>query len=294
MPGHDSESARRDEDWAAPVPPGATSAPHGSAAPRDRPPQRNQHVADRKAAAPDRIDHRMIGAGGGVGRRDGGIGAEMPGQIERQLHARRKFRKALVDAELEDRKRGPDAATRCRPRPGYRRRAASRSRTDRFRPAPAVARRMKLASPSCWTSAVPRSPFQPLASSVRNVSIAAATSSGVRATSKRTAPCSASRWRWRRNSFNFLAPSASRSNSSASRVASRQARKRDCSTRGASPSCRSTSRKGFHGGAIQRYVAQDQRVGAGSPRLPQQSRRGIVRPCRDRAAACTACRRDGR
>ena len=29
------------------------------------------------------------------------VGAEMPGQIQRQLHARRKFRKALVDAELE-------------------------------------------------------------------------------------------------------------------------------------------------------------------------------------------------
>ena len=43
----------------------------------------------------------MIGVRGGIGGRDGRIGAEMPGQIERQLHARRKFRKTLVDAELE-------------------------------------------------------------------------------------------------------------------------------------------------------------------------------------------------
>ncbi len=43
----------------------------------------------------------MIGAGRGVGRGDCRIGAEVPGQIERELHARRKFRKALVDAELE-------------------------------------------------------------------------------------------------------------------------------------------------------------------------------------------------
>ena len=37
---------------------------------------------------------------------------------------------------------------------------------------------MKAASPSCWLSAVPRWPFQPLASSVRNVSTAAAIVSG--------------------------------------------------------------------------------------------------------------------
>ena len=33
---------------------------------------------------------------------DGGIGAEMARQVERELHARRIFRKALVDAELEE------------------------------------------------------------------------------------------------------------------------------------------------------------------------------------------------
>ena len=36
----------------------------------------------------------------------------MPGQLERELHARRIFRKALVDAELEDRRRGPGGAAR--------------------------------------------------------------------------------------------------------------------------------------------------------------------------------------
>ena len=43
----------------------------------------------------------MIGARGGIDQRDIGIGAEMPRQVERQLHAGRKFCKMLVDAELE-------------------------------------------------------------------------------------------------------------------------------------------------------------------------------------------------
>ena len=64
-------------------------------------PQRDQHVADRKASAPHRIDHRMIGVRGGIGGRDCRIGTEVPGQIERQLHARRKLGKTLVDAEFE-------------------------------------------------------------------------------------------------------------------------------------------------------------------------------------------------
>src|ERR1700732_5405951 len=63
--------------------------------------ERNQHVTDLEPSAPDRIDHRMIGAGGGIGGREHGIGAQMPWQLERQLYARRKFRKTLVDAELE-------------------------------------------------------------------------------------------------------------------------------------------------------------------------------------------------
>ena len=99
-------------------------------------PQRDQHVADRKAAAPDRVDHGMIGACGGIGRGDGGIGAEMPRQIERELHARREFREALVDAELEEEGAVSDAAARCRTRPACRRRAASRSRNCRSRQAP--------------------------------------------------------------------------------------------------------------------------------------------------------------
>src|ERR1700675_3465427 len=46
------------------------------------PPQRNQHVADRESAAPDGVDHGVVGACGGVGRSNGRIGAEMPGQFE--------------------------------------------------------------------------------------------------------------------------------------------------------------------------------------------------------------------
>jgi len=65
-------------------------------------PQRNQHVADREATAPDRIDHGVIGACGGIGAGDFRIGAEMAGQLERQLHARRILCKPLVDAELEE------------------------------------------------------------------------------------------------------------------------------------------------------------------------------------------------
>ena len=44
----------------------------------------------------------MIGARRGIRAGDGGIGAEMPGEIERQLHARRISCKTLVDAELEE------------------------------------------------------------------------------------------------------------------------------------------------------------------------------------------------
>ena len=43
----------------------------------------------------------MIGTGGGVGRGNRRIGAEVPRQVERQLYPGREFRKTLVDAELE-------------------------------------------------------------------------------------------------------------------------------------------------------------------------------------------------
>ena len=116
--------------------------------------------------------------------RDRRVGAEMPGQIERQLHARRKFREALVDAELEIER----AVLMAQHDRGGDRRLAGAQRHDLAlagcRRAPTVARRIKAASPSSCASAVPRLAFQPLASSVRNISIAAATSSGVRATSK--------------------------------------------------------------------------------------------------------------
>ena len=44
----------------------------------------------------------MVRRGGGIGEADCGIGAEMPRQLDRELHARREFRKAFVDAELEE------------------------------------------------------------------------------------------------------------------------------------------------------------------------------------------------
>src|SRR5258707_1308472 len=68
---------------------------------RIAPPQWDQHVTDRKAPAPDRVDHGMVRVCGGIDQTYGRVGAELPGQIQRQLHARRKFRETLVDAELE-------------------------------------------------------------------------------------------------------------------------------------------------------------------------------------------------
>ena len=53
-----------------------------------------------------------------------GIGAEMPGQIERELHARRILRVTLVDADLEVIARDRDGAPRRPLRPASRRRAA--------------------------------------------------------------------------------------------------------------------------------------------------------------------------
>src|SRR5439155_25473186 len=81
----------------------AAQAERGADQRHDRiaPPQRDQDVADRKASAPDRVDHGMVRGGGGIDQANGWIRAEMPGQFQRQLHARRKFCKALVDAELE-------------------------------------------------------------------------------------------------------------------------------------------------------------------------------------------------
>src|SRR4051812_10594089 len=66
------------------------------------PPQRDQHVTDCKAPSPDRIDHGVVGTCRGVRTRNGGIGAEMAGEVERELHARRISCEAFVDAELEE------------------------------------------------------------------------------------------------------------------------------------------------------------------------------------------------
>ena len=103
------------------------------------------------------------------------------------------------------------------------------------------------------------------------------TSAGVRATSKLTAPCSARRLRWRRSSFSFFAPSASRSISSASPVASRQARTCDCSTSGLHAAATQHVGKGLHGRAIKRGGAEDQRMRAGLPGLLQNAGDGFLR-----------------
>ena len=65
-------------------------------------PQRNEHVADGETPAPDRIDHGMVRCCGRISEADRRIGAEMLRQLERELHARREFRKTLVDTELEE------------------------------------------------------------------------------------------------------------------------------------------------------------------------------------------------
>ena len=127
------------------------------------------------------------GVGGGIGQADRRIGAEMPRQLERQLHAGREFRKALVDAELEDRTRGPDGAARSPAATGV---SPARSVMISHWPVAAsatAARRMKAASPSSCISAVPRWAFQPLASSVKErLERGARRRAGVRATSKCT------------------------------------------------------------------------------------------------------------
>ena len=75
----------------------------------------------------------------------------------------------------------------------------------------------------------------------------------------------------------FLSPSASRSNSSASRVASSagaQMGLQHARTQALAPQ---RFVDGLHRRAVERDIAQDQRVGAGLARRPQQSRRGIMR-----------------
>ena len=169
----------------------------------------------------------------------------MPRQIERQLHARRKFRKALVDAELEVERAVLMPQHDRRPRPACRRRAASRSRTGRVRRAPGwrggrSRHRRRPASARCraWPSS-----RWPRAAGMS------------RPRQRRRPACARPRNGWRRARpagcaggavpSASWAPSASRSNSSASRVASRQARTWDCSSRGRMPPCRSTSVKAF-------------------------------------------------
>ena len=49
--------------------------------------KRDQHIADRKPPAPDRVDHRMPRGGRRIDRRNRRVGAKVPREIERQLDA---------------------------------------------------------------------------------------------------------------------------------------------------------------------------------------------------------------
>ena len=59
-------------------------------------------MAERLPPAPDVIDHRMIGVGGGIDVVDRRRLRKVPGQIEGELHAGRGARFALVDRDLEE------------------------------------------------------------------------------------------------------------------------------------------------------------------------------------------------
>ena len=51
------------------------------------------------------IDHRMTGGGARVGLRQRGVGEEIAGEIERELHARRRARERLVVGDLPEPRR---------------------------------------------------------------------------------------------------------------------------------------------------------------------------------------------
>ena len=131
---------------------------------------------------------------------------------------------------------------------------------------------MKLASPSSCISAVPRSPFQPLASSARNISIAAATSSGVRATSKRDRAVLGQPMALAAQFLQLLG--AQRVAQQRVGIARRVETGAEVGLQHARPQAVLPQHfgEGFHGGAVERHVAQDQRVGAGFARLRASSR----------------------
>ena len=202
----------------------------------------------------------------------------MPRQIERELHARRKFRKALVDAELEIERAVLVPQHDRRRRPAYRRPAASRSRIGRSRRARGVGAADEGGIALVLDQRGAALAFPAAGLERQEYFERGATSSRVRATSKRTAPCSARRWRWRRSSFSFLAP-APRAATRRRRAWHRDRRadwiaaRADAGRRG-----RERIGDGFHRRAIERDVAQDQRVGAGFPCLEHQARRGVIGP----------------
>ena len=72
-------------------------------------PRRDQQVGKREPLAPQMIDHRMIGGGAAVGVREGRLGEQSLGEVERELHARRCAREVLVVGDLPE----PRAYRRC-------------------------------------------------------------------------------------------------------------------------------------------------------------------------------------
>jgi len=59
-------------------------------------------MAERLASAPDVIDHRMIGVGGGIDVVDFRVLAILPREIKRELHTGRGACLRLVDRDLEE------------------------------------------------------------------------------------------------------------------------------------------------------------------------------------------------
>ena len=140
---------------------------------------------------------------------------------------------------------------------------------------------------------MPRSPFQPLASSARKVSSAVATSSGVRATSKRDGAVLGQPMALPAQLLQLLG--AERVAQQFVGIAGRieAGAQMGCSTRGRRPSRRAPRR---WPSSPRRRATTSRRISACAPasRAACIRRPPHRRTCRGRAAACTACRRDGR
>ena len=227
-------------------------------------------------------------------QRNRGIGAEMPGQIERQLHARREFRKALVDAELEI----EGAVLMPQHDAGGHRRLAGPQRHDlalaggreRRRGAADEAGIAVVLHQRGAALGFPAAGFQLQEGLDRGGDVVR------RARDRRNAPRRARRG----GCAAGAAPSVSSARAPRAAIPRRRAWRR--ARRGHAIAARAAQAvaaqhlgERLHGGAVERHVAQDQRVGAGL-RAPVQHDRscrslGMVAVEQRRA---TACHRDRR